>query len=217
MAICVVLALLARGHATANVDRSFESSTLLLDGAVTLGKAANSVIAKPRAGVSEEWTTARDAIGEVISGLSPRDSERKICLDNVKSAVDTADSIVNSVTSGSLNSAEAMPEMAEQLKTLTMESARYARISHEAAATLQRDLDYIMGPIFGVLALIMAGGLLVSGRHVFERFTALRHAIGQTAGGNYDHELTVHGDAEIDSLATAFNNMLKQLRQGSEP
>ena len=230
MAILVAAGLVARARVSGKVTASLDRVEVLIGSIADLETATRSYLVSPEEQSAAAWQQAREAVGKIIDGTKYGSFLEKLCVERIKHSHEMLGNLftrmeesVAARKSGASTGSAAAAEMErlnesffQEIRAMTIEAVRLARAVHDTATANQRETDYIIAPLFGIIALLMAGGVLLVGRRVTDKLASIRVGMGAVSDGRYDYEVSAPGDDAIDRLAQAFNRMSRQMRQSCE-
>lgn len=174
------------------------------------------------------WRKNHDNVGKILSGIKSPEPLVQVLLksmsDTLRQSGETFAELAG-IKTGRPPPAESqlfpgqqgtLNDLLGQIRTMIVDCSQITRAGQSSTMTGQQEMDVMITIWFGVLSLAMAGGMLVAGRRIMQRFEAVSAGIGAIADGKPDCKLEIHDKDELDEIMRSFNKMSQQFWKSQE-
>ncbi len=218
MATFVVFGLIARSRFSEQASDALASVETLVGRIVELENATRARVASPGEEAAADWQEIFDVTGAAIRDLKYGSFLEKAAGERIVNAHTALGEAMGSHEGSAVAEAEGSirGDLYEPLATMITEGVGLERAVNNTAMERQREFDYVIAPLAGIVALLMAGTVLLVGRRMIGKLASIHAGMTAFTAGQYDYEIKVEGDEDIGDLAQAFNRMSRQVRQSHD-
>jgi signal transduction histidine kinase/ActR/RegA family two-component response regulator len=217
LAILVALGLVIRSQETQKVIATFGRIDRLVETTGELNRITRRYVLRKDADMPKPWRAKHEYLGTVLSSFDNDRTLEAHTVEAMRESYANAGSIFAELTAddGTMRPSQRImleDDLFQQLIDMGDEAFALAKSAHTHAVRAQSEADMVVAPLFGILALAIAGGILITGRMVLRKFALVQEGIAAASTGDFDHWARPSAHDSSDPLSDAFGKMSKKLK-----